>query len=236
MFSIAAVVMCGLVAGITVPLIQSDLRSRRLPNALVLPGYLALTVVSAEDWARTGGPPLAMLGSGALWFGMFCLAALTGGLGMGDVKLGGLLGASLGLISWQFAAAGLVFVGFGSGVAGAFVLLRRNRMLPFGAAATLGAVARFGAVARLGVVARSDATATADAPWTSDSPAARNSTASPNQCVPFRAGLTQFPVPADPNGFDVATNGIPLGPILLGAYWAAVAGAAALVAVGRMPL
>ncbi len=83
-----------------------DVRHRRLPNALTLPG--AAAVLSGGALGGRGWPALA----GALGLATLYLAvhlAVPGGLGAGDVKLalgvGGLTGA-FGLDVWLLAALG----------------------------------------------------------------------------------------------------------------------------------
>lgn len=72
----------------------TDLRSRRIPNWLVLPFMVAGGIVSAclHGWHGVGQSLLG-LGLGALVFGIFFL---MGGMGMGDVKLCAAIGAWIG--------------------------------------------------------------------------------------------------------------------------------------------
>jgi prepilin peptidase CpaA len=72
----------------------TDLRSRRIPNWLVLPFMAAGICVSAWTSGWHGlGQSLAGLGLGALLFGVL---AFMGGMGMGDVKLCAAVGAWIG--------------------------------------------------------------------------------------------------------------------------------------------
>jgi len=72
----------------------TDLRSRRIPNWLVLPFMAAGCVVSAWLYGWHGaGQSLLGLGLGALLFGGL---SLMGGMGMGDVKLCAAIGAWIG--------------------------------------------------------------------------------------------------------------------------------------------
>ena len=72
----------------------TDLRSRRIPNWLVLPFMVAGVAVSAWVHGWHGiGQSLAGLGLGAAIFGVL---ALMGGMGMGDVKLCAAIGAWIG--------------------------------------------------------------------------------------------------------------------------------------------
>jgi leader peptidase (prepilin peptidase)/N-methyltransferase len=71
-----------------------DLTTRRIPDAVTLPG---LAYALATGWLL-GRPPLgdALLGVVVAGGGLLLLAAATRGFGGGDVKLMGLLGAALG--------------------------------------------------------------------------------------------------------------------------------------------
>ena len=109
----------------------TDLEHRLLPNAIVGPASLAGLVLSF--W---GGPaawwthPLAALAVAGFLFGL--AAVYPGGMGMGDVKMGGMLGLFLGPY-----AAMAVFVGALSGTVAYAALvavgrLERGSALPFG--------------------------------------------------------------------------------------------------------
>lgn len=102
---------------VTVPLMIIDLRSHRLPNKLVLPGYAVLLVAIFGIWWQAGEFPWLALAATAGYFVFLYLLAWLGGMGMGDVKLAGVLGGASGLISLQavmlspvlaFLLAGLV--------------------------------------------------------------------------------------------------------------------------------
>jgi prepilin peptidase CpaA len=90
MNSIALVATIVLVLAATV----TDLRSRRIPNLLVLP-FLVLGCVSsaiAHGWGGLGQSLLGVLLAVAA-MGVFCL---LGGMGMGDMKLCAAVGAWIG--------------------------------------------------------------------------------------------------------------------------------------------
>jgi leader peptidase (prepilin peptidase)/N-methyltransferase len=124
-----------------------DLQHRLLPNRVVLPALLGGAVLllgSAASDGSWGQLVRALQGAGAL-FGVFLVLALISpaGLGMGDVKLAGLLGLYLGWIGW-----GAVLVGGLAGfvvqavvVLGLLVARRVGRQseLPFGPALLVGA-------------------------------------------------------------------------------------------------
>lgn len=83
-----------------------DLRQRRLPNWLTLPGAVAVPAIAA--WAGRG---TAALAGAAVLAGVYLLVHLVSpaGLGAGDVKLAVGLGAltgSFGADVWLLAAVG----------------------------------------------------------------------------------------------------------------------------------
>jgi leader peptidase (prepilin peptidase)/N-methyltransferase len=99
-----------------------DLVTRRVPNRLTLPAAVAAVVLRAAfvpsslPWA---------LGAGAAAFAFFLLVAILtrGGMGMGDVKLAGLIGLLLGK-----AALSALFLGIlAGGLASLAVLLAGRR-------------------------------------------------------------------------------------------------------------
>jgi len=114
----------------TVALTVFDVRRRRLPNALTLPG--AVAVLGAAFLYGRGQPALAgALGLAALYLVVYL--AIPAGLGAGDVKLalgvGGLTGA-FGPDVWVLAALGAPVL---TGVVGIVVALRdRTATVPHG--------------------------------------------------------------------------------------------------------
>jgi leader peptidase (prepilin peptidase) / N-methyltransferase len=136
------------VTAVGIALALIDLDTRRLPNVLVLPSYPVLAillVVSAgvrDDWwslARAG------IGGAALFaFYLLVVLAYPAGIGWGDVKLAGLLGAVLAHLSWVCLVVG-AFGGFLLGaVVGVAVMAAgrggRKTALPFGPFMIAGAV------------------------------------------------------------------------------------------------
>jgi prepilin peptidase CpaA len=91
--------------------IFTDLRSRRIPNWLVLPFMLAGVAVSGwlHGWHGIG-QSLGGLGLGTLFFGILFW---MGGMGMGDVKLCAAIGAWIGPAQLLLA---LVITGLAGGV------------------------------------------------------------------------------------------------------------------------
>jgi leader peptidase (prepilin peptidase)/N-methyltransferase len=128
------------VVAVLVWLAALDLEYRLLPNRIVLPAtVVVLLLAAAVAPAEVAGRALAALGAGLLLF----LAARVrpGSLGMGDVKLALLLGATLG--------AGVVTalaVGFGAvGLVGLALVARSGRsalktQLPLAPFLALGAI------------------------------------------------------------------------------------------------
>jgi len=116
-----------------------DLEHRLLPNVIVGPAALAGLVLSIL--ANTAGwwiyPLFALAVAGAL---LVLALAIPGGMGMGDVKMGGMLGAFLG----PYAALA-VFLGAEIGAVAGGVLMvagkvQRRSHLPFGLFMAVGGV------------------------------------------------------------------------------------------------
>jgi prepilin signal peptidase PulO-like enzyme (type II secretory pathway) len=120
-----------------------DARHRLLPNAIVFPTTLALGLALA---ATNPGGFLEHL-EAALALGAFLLIfalIARSGLGMGDVKVGFLLGLALG--SRTLSAMMIAF--FGLFLAALWILVRnglsaRKQAIPFGPFLAVGAIAAF---------------------------------------------------------------------------------------------
>jgi leader peptidase (prepilin peptidase) / N-methyltransferase len=118
-----------------------DIESRRLPNRIVLP---AAAVVLAARLASDPGHWAAWAGAalGVTAFLLVFALAFPSGLGMGDVKLALLLGATLG-----GAVLPALVLGTLAGAAAAVVLIVRDgsralgRSMPFGPFLAFGAIA-----------------------------------------------------------------------------------------------
>lgn len=126
-----------------------DLETKLLPNAIVYPSLiagiplLAITTALAGDsfsiWIRG----LEGMAAGA---GVFLVIALIypAGMGMGDVKLAGLIGLFLGYASWGYLVAAF-FLAFFTGAIVGIVLMGvgkagRKTAIPFGPFMALGAI------------------------------------------------------------------------------------------------
>ena len=124
-----------------VPMALIDLDHRIIPNKLTGPAaVLALVLGTALDPGGEVGRVLSGLGAG----GFFLLAALAspGGMGMGDVKLAGVLGLFLGApvaIALIVALVAGVLVGAGI-IASRGMAAGRKTAVPFGPFLALGGV------------------------------------------------------------------------------------------------
>ncbi len=122
-----------------------DLDVRRLPDAIVLPAYPVLALLLAIDLdghalLRAAYGATALL---ALFLAVAVVAA--GSMGLGDVKLAGVVGGVLGYLSWGALLAG-AFLGFLLGAVAGLALIAvrradRRGALPFGPFMLLGAYA-----------------------------------------------------------------------------------------------
>jgi leader peptidase (prepilin peptidase)/N-methyltransferase len=107
-------------AAVGVTLAVIDLDCLRLPDRLTLPSYPVGLVLLAlpADWPALLRAVLAAVAAGGAAL-LLALIAPSGGFGLGDVKLLGLLGLFLGWLGWGVLVVG-VFAGF---VLGALVAL-----------------------------------------------------------------------------------------------------------------
>ena len=136
----ALAVACGL-------LVPIDLAVHRLPDVVVVPMYpvllatLGVTSAVTGDWGALGRSAAAAL---ALLAFYFTLAFINpSGLGLGDVKLAGVLGLFLGWLGWQYVLIGTL-VAFALNAVVALVLLLSRRAdrhtgIAFGPAMIAGA-------------------------------------------------------------------------------------------------
>jgi leader peptidase (prepilin peptidase)/N-methyltransferase len=126
---------------IVVPAALIDLEHRIIPNRITLLGaVLALVLGTALD--PIGEPGRLIAGAAAGGFLLIAALAYPGGMGMGDVKLAGVMGLFLGS-----AVAPAILIALLSGVlAGAVVIAHkgaatgRKTAIPFGPFLALGAI------------------------------------------------------------------------------------------------
>jgi leader peptidase (prepilin peptidase)/N-methyltransferase len=124
-----------------------DLMERRLPSVLVYSGVAVIgTLLATMALVESRGPDFmrALIGLAVLT-GFYLILALAsgGGLGAGDVKLGGLLGLALGWLSWS-ALITATFLGWCLAALAWLILRmarrsRRASLLPMGPALLFGA-------------------------------------------------------------------------------------------------
>jgi leader peptidase (prepilin peptidase)/N-methyltransferase len=125
---------------IGVALAMIDLDVKRLPNVIVLPSYVVGAVllgVAALAQHDGTGYVRALLGMAAL-FGLYFMLVFIypAGMGLGDVKLAGVLGLYLGWLGWgEVITGGFLGFLFGGVVGVALMTMRRagrKTQIPFG--------------------------------------------------------------------------------------------------------
>lgn len=133
-------------AAVLLALAIIDLRTKKLPNRIVYPSVLMS--VAYLLLARVAGAPID-LGDAAIGFfayggGMLIVAVIAPrGMGMGDVKLAGLIGLVLGALGIRFvgvaAAMGILIGGVAAVVALLFGATRKTG-IPYGPSMAVGAL------------------------------------------------------------------------------------------------
>lgn len=122
-----------------------DLRHRIIPNRLTYPALLLFAPVILLAWSIGDAADPARAGIGLLLYGglLFVVAAVSRGMGMGDVKLAAVIGLVLGSLGLRFvgvaAGAAIVLGGLGGLVALAMGKGRKSA-IPFGPYLAAGAV------------------------------------------------------------------------------------------------
>jgi leader peptidase (prepilin peptidase)/N-methyltransferase len=121
---------------VTPSLVAIDIRLKRLPNVLVVPGLV--TMLADTGWATAARgeiPALALVTTAIVVAAMFALN-LAGGLGMGDVKLSAVIAGCLSLVSPWLAIGGITLAFFLGGAYSAALMLRHRghhgRRIAFG--------------------------------------------------------------------------------------------------------
>lgn len=134
-------------AVVTVALAAIDLDVRRLPNALVLPSYPIVAAILGVDAIVAGEwwPLVRAVIGLALMGGYYMLMKLLwpAGMGLGDVKLAGVLGLAAGYLGWAELAVAIIAGPLVGGLVVAVPLLTRRLSLkakvPYGPALIAGA-------------------------------------------------------------------------------------------------
>ncbi|WP_375496742.1 prepilin peptidase [uncultured Jatrophihabitans sp.] len=133
-------------AGVALAVIDLDVH--RLPNAIVYPSYLVIAVLLTAACAVTGSfePLIRAALAGAVLFSFFLALAFASpkGMGLGDVKLAGVLGMALGFLSYPAVLVGTFAAFLLGGFVGAVLILARRAgrtsLIPFGPAMVGGAL------------------------------------------------------------------------------------------------
>ena len=117
-----------------------DVQEHKLPNRLLLAAlaFVTVGVLATSTVALAMSAMVGMLIAG----GLMMLVRLTRGVGMGDVKMSAVVGASVGAI--ELLAAPIAVAAFG---AATFGMVTRRQRLPLGPALWLGWAAALGACA-----------------------------------------------------------------------------------------
>ena len=124
----------------------TDLAARGVPNRVVLPAYPITAALLVTASLPSGlWWPLARAGIAAAVLGGFYLAlglAFPAGMGLGDVKWAGVLGAYLGWLGWSAMVDGtlIAFVAAAGALVVARAFGRRQASVPMAPFMTLGAV------------------------------------------------------------------------------------------------
>jgi leader peptidase (prepilin peptidase)/N-methyltransferase len=122
-----------------------DARHRIIPNRLTYPALIAFPVYVLVAWAL--GAPLDPVGAGLGFVcyagGLLVVAVVSRGMGMGDVKLAGVIGIVLGSLGLRYvgvAAAGAIVLGGLGGLAAILLGRSRKDAIPFGPYMAVGAM------------------------------------------------------------------------------------------------
>lgn len=125
-------------AVVTPALVVTDMRLRRLPNVLVVPGLVAVLADGLWAFFATGSAPVPAFGAASVITAVMLVLNVVGGLGMGDVKLSAVIAGCLSIVSPPLAVAAMMFAFCAGGAYSAVVLCRprarRRTRIPFGPA------------------------------------------------------------------------------------------------------
>lgn len=127
-----------------VPIAAIDATTGKLPDRLTLPSYpiVAVLLGAAEAASPRQGSTTRAAAAAGLLVAMFFASALLRGVGLGDVKLAGLLGLILGFRSWTTLYVGMLVAFVLAAVFIAFASIREgNRArIPLGPFLVAGAM------------------------------------------------------------------------------------------------
>ena len=139
-------------AAIGIALALIDLDVHRLPDAIVLPSYPVAVALLAVASAGTGDWPALLragVGGAGLWaFYLLLKLVYPAGMGLGDVKLAGLIGGYLAWLGWGSLVVGAFGAFLLGGLYAVGLLLtrraRRGTGIPFGPWMLAGAAVGIG--------------------------------------------------------------------------------------------
>ncbi len=125
---------------IGVALARIDIDCKRLPNAIVLPSYPVVLVLlsAAALWQQDWSALLRVVVGTVGLFGFYLILAVVypTGMGFGDVKLAGILGAVLAYPSYTALLVGALAAFVLAAVVGAVLIVSKhgsgNQAIPFG--------------------------------------------------------------------------------------------------------
>jgi leader peptidase (prepilin peptidase)/N-methyltransferase len=122
-----------------------DIQHRIIPNRVIYPALIVAPLLIMAAWVADApvDPVRAVIGFAAFGGGLFVIAAISRGMGMGDVKLAALEGIVFGSLGLRFvgvaAGAAIVLGGLG-GIAALAAGRGRKSAIPFGPYLAGGAV------------------------------------------------------------------------------------------------
>ncbi len=111
----------------------SDLRTRKIPNWVTVPGVIAGIALQTFYGGIDGA--FASLEGAVLGFGIFIAFYIAGGMGAGDVKLFSAVGA---LVGPQSLILVFVLTGILGGLSAAAAIAAHRKAIPYGAVIAAG--------------------------------------------------------------------------------------------------
>ena len=122
-----------------------DIRHKLIPNKITYPAAIGFAVYIVVATLFDGGTNLVGAGLGLLLYGgsLLILAFISRGMGMGDAKLGVVIGMVFGAIGLRYvgvAVAGAILFGGIGGIAALLIGRDRKSAIPFGPYMAAGAV------------------------------------------------------------------------------------------------